>query len=59
MSWITFAIASTIGKVPALLIEVYSVNKVMNGSLVGKSHISGSGSGDFSYTFETYISKKS
>ncbi|MCH5584088.1 VTT domain-containing protein [Shimazuella sp. AN120528] len=36
VSWILFAFASTIGKVPALVMEVYSVNEVMKGSLLGK-----------------------
>ncbi|MXQ52636.1 TVP38/TMEM64 family protein [Shimazuella alba] len=36
ISWISFALASTIGKIPALFLEIYSVNEVLNGSLIGK-----------------------
>lgn len=36
VSWGWFAFASTIGKVPALLMEVYSVKEVVNGTLLGK-----------------------
>ncbi|WP_051272012.1 TVP38/TMEM64 family protein [Shimazuella kribbensis] len=36
VSWIVFAIASTIGKIPALWMEVYAVNEVLNGSLLMK-----------------------
>lgn len=32
MSLLSFSIASTIGKIPALLIEVYSAYHVMNGT---------------------------
>ena len=32
MSLLSFSIASTIGKIPALLIEVYSAYQVMNGT---------------------------
>lgn len=36
VSWGWFAFASTMGKVPALFIEVYSVKEVVNGTLLGK-----------------------
>ncbi|WP_223703095.1 TVP38/TMEM64 family protein [Sutcliffiella deserti] len=36
ISWIHFALASTLGKVPALLIESYSVYQVLEWNLTGK-----------------------
>jgi uncharacterized membrane protein YdjX (TVP38/TMEM64 family) len=36
VSWISFTLASTIGKIPALFMEIYSVNEVLNGSFIGK-----------------------
>ena len=36
MGWLNFAVASTIGKVPALLIEAYSVYQVMEMTWIGQ-----------------------
>ncbi|WP_096155909.1 MULTISPECIES: TVP38/TMEM64 family protein [Bacillus] len=36
MGWLNFAVASTLGKVPALLIEAYSVYQVMQWTWVGQ-----------------------
>lgn len=57
VSWITFAIASTIGKIPALLIEVYSVNEGMNGSLMGKVILVAVALGIFIYIWNMHKQK--
>jgi uncharacterized membrane protein YdjX (TVP38/TMEM64 family) len=36
ISWVHFAIASTLGKIPALLLEAYSVYRVLEWGLEGK-----------------------
>lgn len=53
MDWLSFLIASTTGKVPALLIETYSVSEVLNWSGTGKIML-----GAFSVIMLLYIWKQ-
>jgi uncharacterized membrane protein YdjX (TVP38/TMEM64 family) len=57
VSWGWFAVASTLGKVPALLIEVYSVKAVVNGTLLGKVILGVLGIGILVYVWRKSKSK--
>jgi uncharacterized membrane protein YdjX (TVP38/TMEM64 family) len=53
VSWISFALASTIGKIPALWMEVYAVHEVLNGSLFMKVLLSLFGIGVCCYIWKS------
>lgn len=57
MSLLSFSIASTIGKIPALLIEVYSAYQVMNGTNEAKWIITIAGCIGLFYTWKKWRKK--
>ncbi|MGG0185857.1 TVP38/TMEM64 family protein [Bacillus rhizoplanae] len=57
MSILTFSVASTLGKIPALLIEVYSTYHVMNGTNEAKWIIAIAGCIGLFYVWKTWKKK--
>ncbi|MEI4803334.1 TVP38/TMEM64 family protein [Bacillus sp. NPDC077411] len=57
MSILTFSIASTLGKIPALLIEVYSTYQVINGTSEAKWIITIAGCAGLFYLWKTWKKK--
>lgn len=57
MSILTFSIASTLGKIPALLIEVYSTYQVINGTNEAKWIITIAGLAGLFYLWKTWKKK--
>ncbi|PHA01466.1 TVP38/TMEM64 family protein [Bacillus pseudomycoides] len=57
MSILTFSVASTLGKIPALLIEVYSAYHVMNGTNEAKWIMTIAGCAGLFYLWKTWKKK--
>lgn len=57
VSWIIFAVASTLGKIPALLLEAYSVNELLHWTKTGKVLSGALAVGILVYGWNKYKSK--